>query len=49
MVEKLHILDNKVKHNDYFSKQEVLINIYDYLQERLSNEYIINRVIKERL
>jgi predicted alpha/beta hydrolase family esterase len=34
-VDNLHILNNKVKHNDYFSQQEVLINIYDYLQNRL--------------
>lgn len=34
-VDKVHILNNKVKHNDYFSQQGVLINIYDYLQNRL--------------
>lgn len=34
-VEKTIVLDNNVKHSDYFSQEEVLTNIYDYLQERL--------------
>lgn len=34
-VEKTIVLDNNVMHNDYFSQQEVLSNIHDYLQNIL--------------
>lgn len=34
-VEKTIVLDNNVMHNDYFSQEEVLKNIYDYLQNIL--------------
>jgi len=34
-VDKIIVLDNNVKHNDYFSQEDVLRNIYDYLQDRL--------------
>lgn len=34
-VDKTIVLDNNVKHNYYFSQEDVLINIYDYLQNRL--------------
>ena len=34
-VDQTIILNNNVKHNDYFSQEEVLINIYDYLKNRL--------------
>lgn len=33
--DKIIVLDNDVKHNDYFSQEEVLKNIYDYLQNIL--------------
>lgn len=34
-IDKTIVLNNNVKHNDYFSQEEVLINIYDYLKNRL--------------
>lgn len=34
-VDKMILLDNNVKHNDYFSQEDVLKNIYAYLQNRL--------------
>lgn len=34
-IDKTIVLDNNVKHNDYFSQEDVLRNIYDYLQNRL--------------
>lgn len=34
-VDKTILLDNNIKHNDYFSEEDVLINIYNYLKNRL--------------
>lgn len=35
-VDNIIVLDNDVKHNDYFSQEQVLMSIYDYLQHKLN-------------
>ena len=32
LIDNIIVLDNDVKHNDYFSQEQVLMSIYDYLQ-----------------